>query len=225
MSRVARLRRREALAATLLTGAAALHGTVSATDAVAAGRPHVGRDATRRTHPWRTGTDADLIDRSPGLVRPRHLVVDAGLSEARARECVRLAQELYTFWDTGDVRHLRRAVVADFRDNTPPPGRAQGRAGVVAASRAFRAAVPDLRCELHDLAIAGDRITARQVYRGRFTGVYDGVHGRGQSVRFDAIDIQRVGRTRIVEDWHLEDTSAFLRQLGFVTAPAPVGGA
>lgn len=157
--------------------------------------------------------DRDLLDRAPGLIVPRRIVVDAGLSPGRARLVVRLAQELYTFWDTGDVRHLRRAVVANFRDNTPPPGRSQGRAGVAAASRAFRAAIPDLRCELADLTVAGDRITARQVYRGHVTGSIDGVAGRGRRVRFDAIDVQRVGRTRIVEDWHLEDTASLLRQL------------
>src|ERR1700712_5135692 len=41
-----------------------------------------------------------LIDRTPGLVRPKHLVVDFGLSQSEARRAVHLAQQLYTFWHT-----------------------------------------------------------------------------------------------------------------------------
>lgn len=161
-----------------------------------------------------------LVDITDGLVRPVDLTVDGGLDEDRARHLVRVAQLLYTFWHTGERRHLDRAVDPAFVDSTLPPGRPQGVAGLLQASAAFRTAVPDLTCELSDLLVVGDRIAVRLRFRGTFTGTYGEVAGAGQAVDFLAFDVQRVGAQRIVEDWHLEDNLAFLTQAGLV---APVG--
>ncbi|MFZ3467952.1 ester cyclase [Streptomyces sp. 4.24] len=157
---------------------------------------------------------ARLIDRTPGLVRPLSLTVDGSLGERRARQEVRLAQLLYTFWGTGRTQYLDAAISADFKDNTLPAGRPQGPAGPVFASKNFRAAVPDLTCELSDLLVTGDKITARIVLRGHFTGTFNGVQGKGQKVEFNAIDIQHVGKDKIIEDWHIEDNQTLLAQLG-----------
>ncbi|MFQ6147084.1 ester cyclase [Streptomyces seoulensis] len=158
--------------------------------------------------PWK------LVDTSPDLVRPKALTVDRSIDEHRASLEVRLAQQLYTFWNTGQQRYLDLAVSPDFKDNTLPPGRPQGPTGPVFASKNFRAAVPDLTCELSDLLVTGDKITARLVFRGHFTGTFNGVQGKGQTVDFNAIDIQHVGAKQIVEDWHIEDNQTLLTQLG-----------
>lgn len=174
----------------------------------------------------RTETSAPpLVDPSPDLVSPGRVHVESGLDRdatRRAAHVVLVAQTLYTFWDTGRARYLDRAVDPAFEDRTLPPGRPQGPAGPVAASRTFRAAVPDLSCELADLYVTGDTFTARLVFRGHFTGSYLGVEGRGQTIEFGAIDIQHLGDGRtITEDWHLEDNLTFLLQAGVVTLPDP----
>jgi predicted ester cyclase len=161
--------------------------------------------------------DEDLMDKSAGLVRPVTIAVDQGLSDDRARHMVRIAQLLYTFWNTGEERFLAQAVDISFMDRTLPPGRPQGPAGPVAASAGFRGAVPDLTCELSDLLVAGDKLAARLLFRGHFTGRYNGIQGNGQSIGFTAFDIQHVGPDKIVEDWHLEDNLTFLLQAGLVT--------
>jgi hypothetical protein len=44
------------------------------------------------------------------------------------------------------------------------------------------------------------------------------VHGKGQEIDFNAIDIQHLGSgPTITEDWHLEDNLTFLQQAGLVT--------
>ncbi|MGW4597160.1 ester cyclase [Streptomyces sp. NPDC004457] len=190
--------------------AAAVAASVAAGTALAAG-PSVAEDrqpAGSHAWPWK------LVDGSPGLVRPTALTVDRSIGEHRAALEVRLAQQLYTFWNTGEKKYLDASVSPDFVDNTLPPGRPQGPEGPLSASRNFRAAVPDLTCELADLLITGDKITARLVFRGHFTGTFDGVRGKGQEVDFNAIDIQHVGERRIVEDWHIEDNQTLLSQLG-----------
>ncbi|MFF0413842.1 ester cyclase [Kitasatospora sp. NPDC004745] len=180
---------------------------VGGTTAAAQSRGGGHRD-TPRAWPQR------LVDRSPDLVRPGTLTVDRTIGERRATRLVHLAQQLYTFWNTGQQQYLDAAISPSFRDNTLPDGRPQGPAGPAAASAAFRAAVPDLTCELSDVLVTGDRITARLVFRGHFTGTFEGVRGRGQRVEFNAIDIQHAGGDRITEDWHVEDNQTLLRQLG-----------
>ncbi|MGW4242974.1 ester cyclase [Nocardia sp. NPDC004722] len=164
----------------------------------------------------------DLLDPRPELVRPGSLTVDGGLEPERARHLVRIAQTLYTFWHTGATHWLDEAVEPTFTDNTLPPGRPQGIDGPRTASTAFRAAVPDLTCELADLIVAGDKLAVRLHFRGHFTGIYNGIRGQGEPIDFIAFDIQKVGPDRIVEDWHLEDNLTFLSQAGLVTTrPAP----
>jgi predicted ester cyclase len=142
----------------------------------------------------------------------------AGGDLAQARAIVHTAQLLYTFWNTGDTTFLDEAVTPNFRDNTLPAGRPHGPAGPRAASAAFRTAVPDLTCQLADLYVNGDTFTARLVFQGHFTGTYNGIEGHGQTVDFNAIDIQHVDAgARIIEDWHLEDNLTFLQQAGLVT--------
>ncbi|MFD8598191.1 ester cyclase [Kitasatospora sp. NPDC059646] len=176
---------------------------------VAAARAH---DSSRPqgSHAW----PQRLIDHSADLVQPGAITVDRSIGEKRAAQEVRLAQQLYTFWNTGQQKYLDAAVSPQFKDNTLPAGRPQGPTGPVFASKNFRAAVPDLTCELSDLLITGDKITARLVFRGHFTGTFNGVQGKGQRVDFNAIDIQHVGTDRIVEDWHIEDNATLLTQLG-----------
>jgi predicted ester cyclase len=159
----------------------------------------------------------DLVDLSDELVKPVEFSVDGSLDEERARHMVHIAQLLYTFWDSGDERFLRQAVESSFMDNTLPPDRPQGVAGVEAASRTFRTAVPDLTCELSDLLVVGEKLSVRLRFRGHFTGYLNGTQGSGQDIDFVAFDIQHVGAHRIVEDWHLEDNLTFLRQAGLVT--------
>jgi predicted ester cyclase len=163
------------------------------------------------------GSDWDLVDKSPDLIRPKALTVDARHDDETARELVRLAQVLYTFWNTGEVAYLVEAVSASFVDNTLPSGRPQGLDGISAASANFRAAVPDLTCSLDDLLVAGNKLAARLRFQGHFTGIFNGVDGVGQPIDFIAMDIQHAQSGRIVEDWHLEDNLTFLTQAGLAT--------
>jgi predicted ester cyclase len=180
--------------------------------------PSVASTAPVTTSSSSAATISDVVDHNAGLVVPASVHMAAGGDLAQARAIVHTAQLLYTFWNTGDTTFLDEAVTPNFRDNTLPAGRPQGPAGPRAASAAFRTAVPDLTCQLADLYVNGDTFTARLVFQGHFTGTYNGIEGHGQTVDFNAIDIQHVDAgARIIEDWHLEDNLTFLQQAGLVT--------
>ena len=120
------------------------------------------------------------------------------------------------FWDKGDPALARAALADDFIDRTLPAGRPQGVAGPLAASETFRAAVPDLKAEIDDLVVSGDRAVSRLHFTGHFTGRFGQSQGSGQTVDFRAIDVYRVEQGRIAENWHLEDNLTLLRQLGLI---------
>ncbi len=153
------------------------------------------------------------------LVQPQQLVVDRSLPAAQLQAETLAARRYDSFWNTGDEALARAALSPRFMDRTLPPGRAQGLEGPLAASRGFRAAVPDLRCEVVLMTVAGDRVTAHLRFHGHFTGTFQGVAGSGQAIDFIATDIYRVDDARIAENWHLEDNLALLTQMGLVHLP------
>ncbi|WP_435575107.1 ester cyclase [Burkholderia plantarii] len=150
------------------------------------------------------------------LVQPKQLTADRSLPARQLAEQLHAARLYDTFWSTGDEAQARAALAPDFVDRTLPPGRAQGVAGPLAASRAFHAAVPDVHCEVEQMIVAGDRVVAHLRLSGHFTGSFGAVRGRGQPVDFIATDIYRIRGGRIAENWHLEDNLTFLTQLGVV---------
>ena len=84
------------------------------------------------------------------------------------------------------------------------------------ASRGFRGAVPDLKAEMDDVLVAGDRVTVHLHFTGHFTGQFGKVQGKGQVIDFQAFDQYRVADGRIAENWHLEDNLTLLQQMGIV---------
>ncbi|WP_186024691.1 ester cyclase [Burkholderia gladioli] len=150
------------------------------------------------------------------LVQPKQLIVDHSLPPQRLAAQIRAARLYDTFWTTGDEAQAREALAPDFMDRTLPPGRPQGLAGPLAASKGFHAAVPDVHAEVEQMIVAGDRVMTHLRFRGHFSGSFQGVQGKGQPVDFIATDIYRIRDGRIAENWHLEDNLTFLRQLGVV---------
>ncbi len=150
------------------------------------------------------------------LLQPKQLIVDHSLPPQQLAAQIRAARLYDTFWTTGDEAQAREALAPDFMDRTLPPGRPQGLAGPLAASKGFHAAVPDVHAEVEQMIVAGDRVITHLRFRGHFSGSFQGVQGKGQPVDFIATDIYRIRDGRIAENWHLEDNLTFLRQLGVV---------
>lgn len=151
------------------------------------------------------------------LGTPDELIVASHITPKHSRALIRTAQGFYAFWNTGDPETLSSVVSPSFTDHALPPGRPQGPTGPLFAIRQFKAAVPDLHCEVLQQIIAGDRVVSHLRFTGHFTGTFNDLQGSGQSVDFIATDILRIDNTnRISDNWHLEDNLTFLRQIGVV---------
>ncbi|NRQ70485.1 ester cyclase [Bacillus cereus] len=149
-------------------------------------------------------TEVQLLKEMP---KPKAMTIDPSLSKKEATEMVYAAQRFYAFWDTGKEELIPQTVTKDFFDNTLPKGRPQGIEGLKFAAQNFRKVVPDIHCEIEDLLVVGDKVTARL----SFTGTHN-----GKKINFFAIDILHVKDGKITEDWHLEDNLTLQQQLGLI---------
>lgn len=153
---------------------------------------------------------------SASLPEPDHTVADRSIGKAQSSAMTLAARRYFAFWNTGDEGFARLALSPEFIDRTLPPGRPQGLEGPLLASKNFRAAVPDLKVEVQEMMLVGDRVVGRLRFTGHYTGSFQGKPGDGRPVDFIATDIYRVANGRIAENWHLEDNLTLLQQLGVV---------
>jgi predicted ester cyclase len=161
-------------------------------------------------------TPAALKRNNIAAARPEILIVAGDIPADRRDAMLASAEKFYRFWNTGDERLLRQAISESFVDHTLPPGRPQGPAGPAAASRAFLAAVPDLKVVVSQQILAGDRVVSHLRLTGHFTGQFKEHKGIGQRVDFIATDIVAIHGDRITDNWHLEDNLTFLQQIGVI---------
>jgi len=150
------------------------------------------------------------------LVQPQVVISDESSLDKQNDPRVLAARRYDTFWQTGDPAMARAALAPDFMDRALPPGRPQGIEGPLQASKGFLGAVPDLKVEIPQMIVAGDRVVVHLHFSGHFTGTFKGSQGKGQTVDFIATDIYRIANGKIAENWHLEDNLTFLMQIGVV---------
>lgn len=147
-------------------------------------------------------------------VKPQQLIVDKSLPQAQLAANEVAARKYATFWNTGTPSLAREALAVNFIDKTPPEGRKQGPEGAILASRAFRTAVPDLRCNVEQMIISGNRVVSHLHFHGTFTGTFGELKGKGQKIDFIATDIYEINDGKIVANWHIEDNLTLMKQLG-----------
>lgn len=162
--------------------------------------------------PAATVSDAAAL----AMTRPKELIVDHALSSAERAALLKPVEAFYGFWVNGSPRLLAAALSPHFYDHTLPPGRPQGPTGPAVASKGFLGAVPDLKVEIVQRLVVGDRVVSHMRFTGHFTGTFKGVHGKGQVVNFIATDILRVVGGKVTDNWHLEDNLTFLQQAGLI---------
>ena len=160
------------------------------------------------------GLSGNAISAQGERVQPKQLIVDKSLPQMQLKTNEAVARDYATFWNTGNETLARDALAANFVDKTPPEGRKQGPEGAILASRAFRTAVPDLRCDVEQMIISGDRVVSHLHFYGTFTGTFGRLKGKGQKIDFIATDIYEIRDGKIAANWHIEDNLTLMKQLG-----------
>jgi len=89
----------------------------------------------------------------------------------------------------------------------------RGRDQVGAAITRLEKAVPDLKWEVKDVVVAGDRVIVRGEATGTPAGDFLGVAPAGASFRIMSIDIHTLKDGKIARSYHVEDWQGAVRQL------------
>ena len=128
---------------------------------------------------------------------------------------------LYDLLNAGDIDGFGDQIAEEFVEHEEMPGLEPGKEGVKQMFRMYRAAFPDLRMEVEDVLVSGDKVVARVRATGTQQGEFMGMPATGKSVDVQLIDIIRFGEDGLArEHWGVFDALGMMQQLGAVPTPA-----
>ena len=130
-------------------------------------------------------------------------------------------RSLYERLSAGDIDGFGDHIAEEFVEHEEMPGLEPSKEGVKQMFRMYRAAFPDLRMEVEDVLVSGDKVVARVRATGTQQGEFMGIPATGKSVDVQLIDIIRFGEDGLArEHWGVFDALGMMQQLGAIPAPA-----
>src|SRR3984893_3169860 len=137
------------------------------------------------------------------------------LTEAQARAVIAPWYSLFNQPVQGDMKTLQEQVLtADYESCWGYlSGECWGRDTSIKVVGGFAKSIPDMRFEIKEVLVAGDRVIVRGEVTGTPAGDLFGVPHTGKSFRMMAIDIQTVKDGKIAKTFHMENWLSALGQL------------
>ena len=137
------------------------------------------------------------------------------LTEAQARAIIAPWYSLFNVASRGDVKTIHEQVVAADYESCSGylPGECWGRDTSIKVVGNFANSIPDMKFDIKEVLVAGDRVIVRGDVTGTPAGDLFGVPHTGKSFRMMAIDIQTIKDGKIAKTYHLENWLSALRQL------------
>jgi len=124
---------------------------------------------------------------------------------------------VYDLINGGDIDGFGGLIADDFVEHEEMGDAAAGKAGVLEFFRGLRAAFPDLRMDVEDLIVDGDKAVARFRFTGTHQGEFMGIPATRRTVDIRGIDIMRFDTAGLAcEHWGVTDTMTMMQQLGVV---------
>jgi steroid delta-isomerase-like uncharacterized protein len=120
--------------------------------------------------------------------------------------------------NTGNMDAVNMLIGPTYvNHNVPTP--TPGPEGFKQVITMFRAAFPNLSVTLEDVLAEGNEVSTRGTWTGTHQGEFMNIPATGKQVTVSYIDIWRVDRGKLVENWVQMDMMGLLQQLGVVPAP------
>jgi predicted ester cyclase len=137
------------------------------------------------------------------------------MTEAEARAIIAPWYSLFNIATRGDVKAIQEQVLtADYESCSGYlPGECWGRDTSIKVVSNFATTIPDMKFEIKEVLVAGDRVIVRGEVTGTPAGELFGVPHTGKSFRILAIDIQTIKDGKIAKTFHMENWLSALRQL------------
>jgi ketosteroid isomerase-like protein len=139
------------------------------------------------------------------------------LTETQARAVIAPWYSMFNQPVQGDIAALHeQAVHADYRSFTGDgPGESWGREVSIQVIGSFATSIPDMKFEIKEVLVAGQRVVVRGEVSGTPAGPLFGglVPHTGKHFKVMAIDIQAIEDGKIRKTYHMENWFAALQQL------------
>jgi len=137
------------------------------------------------------------------------------LTEGQARAAIAPWYALFNQPVQGDMRTLQeQALTTDYESCWGYlPGECWGRETSIKVVGGFAKSIPDMRFDIKEVLVSGDRVIVRGEVSGTPAGDLFGVAHTGKSFRIMAIDIQTIRDGKIARTYHLENWLSALGQL------------
>jgi hypothetical protein len=138
-----------------------------------------------------------------------------GLTEAQARATIAPWYSLFNVATRGDVKTIQEQVLtADYETCAGYlPGECWDRDTSIKRVSGFATSIPDLKFDIKEVLVAGDRVIVRGEITGTPAGDLFGVPHTGKSFRIMAVDIQTIKEGKISRTFHMENWLSALGQL------------
>jgi ketosteroid isomerase-like protein len=138
-----------------------------------------------------------------------------GLTETQARAVITPWYSLFNIATRGDVKAVHEEVLtADYESCSGYlPGECWGRDTSIKVVSNFANSIPDLKFDIKEVLLAGDRVVVRGEVTGTPAGELFGAPHTGKSFRIMAIDIQTIRDGKIARTYHMENWLSGLGQL------------
>ena len=156
-----------------------------------------------------------LLSLAAALLTGASAVSAQGLSEGQARTIIAPWYSLFNVASRGDVKTTQEQVLAADYESCSGylPGECWGRDTSIKVVGNFANSIPDMRFEIKEMLVAGDRVIVRGEVSGTPAGDLFGVPHTGKSFRIMAIDIQTIKDGKIARTFHMENWLSALGQL------------
>lgn len=137
----------------------------------------------------------------------------ATLSVEQARRQIAPFYEMLNRPAAKDLGAIAERVLAPDWKSYAGERQFKGRDAFVAQAAAFGQLIPDLRWDIKEVLVHGNRVVVRSEASGTPAGPFFGVQPSGKSFSIMAIDIHTIAGGKITTSYHVEDWAGAIRQL------------
>jgi hypothetical protein len=137
------------------------------------------------------------------------------LSEQQARAIIAPWYSLFNVTGRGDVKMIQEQVLPPDYESCSGylPSECWGRDTSIKVVSNLANSIPDMKFDIKEVLVAGDRVIVRGEVTGTPAGELFGVPHTGKSFRMMAIDIQTIKGDKIAKTFHMENWLSALGQL------------
>jgi ketosteroid isomerase-like protein len=137
------------------------------------------------------------------------------LTDETARAVIAPWYSLFNVATRGDVKAIQEQVLAADYESCSGylPSECWGRDTSIKVVGNFATSIPDMKFDIKEVLVAGDRVIVRGEVSGTPAGDLFGVPHTGKSFRIMAIDIQTIKDGKIAKTFHMENWLSAIGQL------------